>query len=223
MGFELTGELLAHIARLPSKQRQPVLAAVAKLEWEKCAADIFYWLDATQHYKSAKYPQGQPYAFTNDPHPMHQCVLCSGEDATLTYHFNKRRGHLQMKHDLYIPTEKELSQYFTQLPGTRPFTLQPYMPPIIEAWMAEPLMVVEKSRDMMATWLVVTLYSWDTLFHSNRQNIFQSEDSSKTDEPSTTCRLSLPASTQVPSRGSPRPIREGHWQVWSTHSREPLK
>lgn len=182
MSFNLTGEMFAEIARLPAKSREPVLKAVAKAEWQKCADDIFYWLDSSKHYKTAKYPHGQPYVFTNDPHPMYQCTICTGDDATLTYHFNKRSEHLQMKHKLYVETNKELNHYFRDLPGTRPFTLQPYFPPIIEAWLQEPLMVVEKSRDMMATWLVVTMYTWDTLFHSNRQNIFQSEDSSKTDE-----------------------------------------
>jgi hypothetical protein len=33
---------------------------------------------------------------------------------------------------------------------------------------------------MMATWLIVALYTWDTLFHRNRENIFQSDDSTKT-------------------------------------------
>lgn len=35
---------------------------------------------------------------------------------------------------------------------------------------------------MMVTWLIVTLYTWDTLFHKNRENIFQSDDSTKTQD-----------------------------------------
>ena len=32
----------------------------------------------------------------------------------------------------------------------------------------------------MATWLVVALYTWDTIFHPGRQNFFQSETAPKT-------------------------------------------
>jgi len=56
------------------------------------------------------------------------------------------------------------------------------MPPIIKYWINEPLLVVEKSRDVMATWLIVALYTWDTVFHPGRQNIFQSKTANDTNE-----------------------------------------
>jgi hypothetical protein len=43
----------------------------------------------------------------------------------------------------------------------------------------EPLLVVEKSRDMVATWTIVMLYTWDTLFHEGAQNILQSLTAAK--------------------------------------------
>ena len=182
--FNLTAEMLTEIAALPRRTREPVMKAVAKAEWEKCADDIFYWLDPAEHFTSTRWPNGTPYVFTNDPHPMHQCVLCTGLDSHLFYTFNKRHAHLEQKHNIIIEHEKGLKQFFKELPGTRPFPYPnlPYIKPIVEAWLRYPLMVVEKSRDMTATWLTIMMYTWDTLFHSNRQNIFQSEDSSKTDE-----------------------------------------
>jgi hypothetical protein len=56
------------------------------------------------------------------------------------------------------------------------------MRPIIDVWQRNSLVAVEKSRDMMLTWLVVALYTWDTIFHKGMQNIFQSEDATKTRE-----------------------------------------
>jgi hypothetical protein len=183
VAFQLTTSIFDALHKLPKAQQNHALREVAKLEWQKCANDIFYWLDHSQHYRTDKWPNGVPYVFTKDPHPMHQCLTCQNTpDQSLTYYFNKRADHLAMKHDIHVTTARDLNNYFTQIPTTRPFTILPYMPPIIEAWLSESLMVVEKSRDMMATWLVVTMYTWETIFHDGRQNIFQSEDSSKTDE-----------------------------------------
>jgi hypothetical protein len=79
-----------------------------------------------------------------------------------------------------VTDKAELDKHFYILPTVRPFTLKPYMPPIIEAWLETNLFAIEKSRDMMATWLMVALATWDCFFHEGKQHIFQSEDAFKT-------------------------------------------
>jgi hypothetical protein len=171
--LSLTPEVLERLKHLPPKALKAAMTVIGKSEWEKCAESPLYWLDATQH-------AGLPYVYTLDNHPLYKCLLC--DDTMVPCHFNKRGIHMQTAHGVKLRTEQELRGKFKELPTTRPFTLFPYMPPIIEAWLHYPFMVVEKSRDMMATWLFVTLYTWDTLFHTGRQNIFQSEDGLKTAE-----------------------------------------
>lgn len=174
MNYILSKELLADIDKLPRNKRQGVLKVIGEKEFEKCAADIFYWLDESKH-------PGVPYVYTQDPHPLHLCKKCKGSEFEMnTHHFNKRSIHLKLFHDIDEENFQMLAGYFTELDTTRTFTIMPYMPPIIEAWLSQQFVFWAKSRDMMATWLTVTMYTWDTLFHKGKQNIFQSEDASKT-------------------------------------------
>jgi len=166
----ITPELLKDIAKLPAKHRKAVMKTLGKQEWDKCAQDIFYWLDLKQH------PM-MPYVFTQDPHPLHVCKLCRDQ---ATHHFNKRKVHLALAHNIHEERFQAIGGYFDELDTTRPFTMMPYFEPIIERWLQDQFVFIEKSRDMMATWLAVTCYTWDTLFHKGRQNIFQSEDAAKT-------------------------------------------
>jgi hypothetical protein len=132
---------------------------------------MLYWLDPARHM--------MPYVYTKDPKQLFSCRLCNDG---ASYFFNKRHAHLEIRHKKEVTTESELKFYFEALPTTRPFDLKPfpYIAPIAEWWLREPIMLVEKSRDMMATWTVVAMYTWDTLFHENRENMFQSEDATKT-------------------------------------------
>ena len=168
--IELSEDFLLWIARLPKKKRKVYMQLVGRLEWQKCADDIFYWLDSTRHYF--------PYVYTLDPHPMNKCLLCKEDGAT--HSFNKRNIHLELVHKIKVETDGELRGYFVELPTTRVFTLHEYMKAIIKVWLNEQYVFVEKSRDMMMTWLAVAMYTWDTMFHEGRQNIFQSEDAVKT-------------------------------------------
>lgn len=167
----LTREMFLEIAKRPKGERDKLMKVVGRKEWELCADDIHYWMDASQHLV--------PYVYTQDPHPMHRCKICQDTEA---YHFNKRALHLQNRHSIEAHTEQEMRGYFTELDTTRVLTMMPYFKPIVDAWLVHPLMAIEKSRDMMATWLIVTCYTWDTLFHKGKQNIFQSETASKTRE-----------------------------------------
>lgn len=165
----LTVEMLERLKRLPKLQRKIAMARVAKEEWARCAEDITYWIDASRH--------PIPYVYTKDPKAMHNCNLCMDGVA---WNFDHRAPHLLNRHKIQASTDQEIRQYFTELDTIRTFPIYQYMLPIIDIWQREKLMVVEKSRDMMATWLVVTMYAHDSLFHKGRQNIFQSENATKT-------------------------------------------
>jgi hypothetical protein len=206
--YTLTAELFAEIAKLSPKDQKLVLAEIGKAEFQRCADDIFYWLEASQHVKTVDYPQGLPYVFTHDPHPMHRCRECG-----TVVSFHKRDVHLQVTHRIERVdslNEAQYRAYFEILSPTRPFTIMPYMPAIIQQWLREPLVAIEKSRDMMATWLIVTCYTWDTLFHHGKQNIFQSEDASKTRE--------LVSRANFIAKNQPPFLRDVHKTTWSSGS-----
>ena len=159
---------------MPRRKQREVFKVLGQLEWDRCARDPLYWLDPSRH------PVVGPYVYTLDNHPLYQCRLCPPEADP--HYFNKCGIHLQLSHGREATGQEELRGYFVELSTTRAFTVKEYMPPMVDYWQREQFYMVEKSRDVMATWLVVAMYTWDTLFHTGRQNIFQSEDASKTDE-----------------------------------------
>lgn len=166
----LTQDMLDRLVRLPKTQRKMALAHVAEEEWNRCAEDITYWLDASRH--------PIPYVYTRDPKAMHRCSLCPMSADVLN--FDKRQIHLLSTHKIQVNPGQDLKQYFTELDTIRPWPMMDYMVPLLNTWQREKLMVIEKSRDMMATWLMVAAYGHDSLFHKGRQNIFQSENATKT-------------------------------------------
>lgn len=163
--------MLEGISRLPIGKREGAMRDAAKHEWKLCAEDPLYWLDAPRHIV--------PYAYTQDYKPTFTCNLCADG---ICYAGEKRFIHLLSRHGIDCPNIQSLKQYFLELDKIRPFPVYEYMVPIIECWQRHPLMAIEKSRDMMLTWLIVALYTWDTIFHKGVQNIFQSEDATKTRE-----------------------------------------
>jgi hypothetical protein len=178
-GFVLDSSLLASIAALPLRQRKPALAYAERMEWHKCASDILYWLTPGLHFTSPAFPGGTPYVYTQERKALFQCVACS--DGAL-YDVKRQPIHLKFRHNLEYSAYKDIAAMFSEMDRSRVFNLLSYMPPIIEWWQREPVMLIEKSRDMMATWLAVTCYAWDTLFHRNKQNCFQSLTATKTCE-----------------------------------------
>ena len=175
--IELNADTIAYLATLPSGTRKKLYEEIGRREWDKCAADPMYWIDPSRH--------AIPYVYTRDPKQLYTCKSCAGtEVGGLTYTFDSRIRHLEVSHAWDADRLGELSsyaldEYFEPLPTTRPFTIFPYIEPIVHTWLREKILFIEKSRDMMVTWLIVTLYTWDTLFHRNRENIFQSDDSAK--------------------------------------------
>lgn len=151
------------------------MGVIGQSEYDKCAVDPIYWLDASKHVPTKEWPLGLPYVYTKDPHKIYLCNLCNGE-----VNEEKRVDHMEIIHHQQHNPLHVLRSSFTLLPAVRPFTVLEYMPPIITAWQDAQYFAIEKSRDMMATWLMVCLFTWDAMFHPGRQHIFQSEDAFKT-------------------------------------------
>ena len=173
--YQITEEVLQNISRLSPKARGDAFGILGKYEFDHCADDPIYWLDQTQHVKTKSHPKGMPYVFTKDPHILYECKTCGVEL------FGDKRGiHLESSHKIVATSIRTLGEQFIELPPIRPFTVIEYMPPIAQAWLNSQFFVIEKSRDMMATWLMVALFSWDAFFHKGRQHIFQSQDAGKT-------------------------------------------
>lgn len=50
-----------------------------------------------------------------------------------------------------------------------------YVHGLCELFVAEPLLLVEKSRQMLVTWTMVACHLWDAMFHQGRRIFFQSK------------------------------------------------
>lgn len=50
-----------------------------------------------------------------------------------------------------------------------------YMQDLARLFLTEPLLLVEKSRQMMVTWIMVACHLWDAQFHEGRRIFFQSK------------------------------------------------
>ncbi len=163
---------LQHALTLPAPDRKDFLGEVGRIEYKKCAADPFYWLDPRLH-------DNIPYVYTVDRGTKFMCNRCKDLEEHKTEHLML---HLAIRHDIKVKNDYEALGFYTKMTPKRPFPYvekAEYMKPIIEAWLAYRYMCIEKSRDMMATWLAICLYVWDTYFHDGRENIFQSEDANK--------------------------------------------
>lgn len=174
-------ELLTDLAGLSSSSRSSILKKLTAQEWPRCAEDIHYWLSPSAH-------GGVPYVFTKDEHAGFECVHCppSSENNHAFYHL---AHHLSHRHGVEsdnttIEGQRIVKAHFRQLPAIRPFPYDEpsmsYIKPIINTWLTQQLILVEKSRDMMATWMFIVMYTWDTIFHSGRQNFFQAQNAKKT-------------------------------------------
>jgi hypothetical protein len=176
----LTEELLRRVANLRADSRKEAFRLIGENEWRSCQDDPSYWLDSSRHVKTREWPEGLPYVFTKDPHLLYECKQCLMEVMPA-----KRAFHAQEAHQVQVDKPRELDQLYRELPAMRPFPqllLKEYMLPIIDQWAHCQFMVLEKSRDMMASWLFVALHTWDVMFHKGRQHIFQSQNADKTRE-----------------------------------------
>ena len=177
---ELDQKFFAKLAKLSPKSQREVFAKIGEREYKRCADSAEYWFDATLHPRTEQFPQGIPYVYTKDPHLFFECKRCGVEVVP-----NKRGIHLEEAHGEIKTHLSEIEAEFRELPAIRPFPqllLDSYMKPLIEEWVKNQYFAIEKSRDMMATWLIVCLHTWDVLFHHGRQHLFQSQTAAKTME-----------------------------------------
>jgi hypothetical protein len=170
--IEITESLMADVARLQPSERRKVLKVLGKQEYDRCADDLHYWLDSSQHLV--------PYVYTRDEKPLYTCNMCVERGEFNPHMFHKLKDHLKTRHDINHADSRQIRAYFTELPTVRPFPYDlPYIKPIAETWLNEQIVLVPKSRDMVATWQIVAYYTWDSYFHRGRQNFFQSEKAGK--------------------------------------------
>lgn len=189
-GFRPFTYALAHeLSRMKPKVREGALQGLAQVEWDRCAKDIFYWLDKRRH--------AMPYVKTIDPRTNYICNECEEEKERLIEkgsldpeaespawsQFNLMK-HQENRHGINLIGQEtdEILKYYTPLAPIRPWTMKPYFAPIVKAWLTYPFICMPKSRDMMATWLATTMFTWNTLFKEGQQFVFQSDDTMKTRE-----------------------------------------
>ena len=64
----------------------------------------------------------------------------------------------------------------------RPFPDKPYFPPLIDQFQSEPVVFIEKSRDMMLSWLCVGFFTHAAMTNDQREVLFQSQKEDKAAE-----------------------------------------
>ncbi len=52
---------------------------------------------------------------------------------------------------------------------------KPHLTELATHFLNEPLLLIEKSRQMMVTWIFVACHLWDAMFHEGRRIFFQSK------------------------------------------------
>jgi len=166
----INNDVMREVSKMPTQTKAKFIQQLGQMEFARCAEDPFYWLDAKRHWV--------PYVYTKDEHPLWKCLKCGEADDGHT--FNKLKLHLRDTHNIDEDNAIRIQAYYTPINPIRPFPMHEYFRPLINTWLTKQLVLVPKSRDMMATWLYLALYSWDTFFHRARQNFVQSETAPKT-------------------------------------------
>jgi hypothetical protein len=64
----------------------------------------------------------------------------------------------------------------------RPFPEKPYFPALIQIFQAEPVIFIEKSRDMMLSWICVGFFTHSAMTNDQREVLFQSQKEDKAAE-----------------------------------------
>ena len=62
-----------------------------------------------------------------------------------------------------------------QVNPTKPLPDKPYLEELALLFLTEPLLAIEKSRQMMVTWLMCACHLWDAWAHQGRRIFFQSK------------------------------------------------
>ncbi len=63
----------------------------------------------------------------------------------------------------------------------KPFPDKEYIRELIRFWLRRKMNLIEKSRQMMCSWVLCSLYLWDAQFHTNRLNFLSSKKEEDSD------------------------------------------
>lgn len=79
--------------------------------------------------------------------------------------------HYYLEHLVFTLDEHDKIHPIKQLP----YRDKPHLAELADYFLTEPLLLVEKSRQMMVTWLMVACHLWDAQFHRGRRIFVQSK------------------------------------------------
>lgn len=66
--------------------------------------------------------------------------------------------------------------------SAKPFPAEKeYIRELVRFWLARKMNLIEKSRQMMCSWILCSLYLWDAQFHTNRLNFLSSKKEEDSD------------------------------------------
>jgi hypothetical protein len=79
--------------------------------------------------------------------------------------------HYYLEHFVVTQDEHDQEKPFKKLP----YEEKQYLRDLANLFLIEPLLLIEKSRQMMVTWLMIACHLWDAQFHEGRRIFFQSK------------------------------------------------
>ncbi len=85
--------------------------------------------------------------------------------------------HYYLENLVYTLDEHDKETPVKKFPGH-----MPYIYDLAELFLTEPLLLVEKSRQMRVTWTMVACHLWDAQFHQGRRIFFQSKKEADANE-----------------------------------------
>lgn len=81
----------------------------------------------------------------------------------------------------YLPQQVFTKDEHDPTIEAKPFPDKPYIRWMVEQWLAKPMVIWEKSRQVMASWTLCALYLHDTQFRVSRLNFIQSKKEEDSD------------------------------------------
>jgi hypothetical protein len=79
--------------------------------------------------------------------------------------------HYYLEHFVVTQDEHDKDLPFKALP----YQEKPYLHELADLFLTEPLLLVEKSRQMLVTWIMIACHLWDAQFHEGRRIFLQSK------------------------------------------------
>jgi hypothetical protein len=92
----------------------------------------------------------------------------------------------------------------------KPFPDKEYIRELVRFWLASKMNIVEKSRQMMCSWIFCSLYLWDTQFHPNRLNFLCSKKEEDSDRLIQRCYTVWQNQPEFVKRAHPAEYTYGH-------------